>query len=349
MHVDVAAARGRSRRRASRAGRRAAGGGGGLPSTMRVTLRRRANSRTASEIAPAGQPDHLRPERLGEPQVRLEAVPVLVAERRARRSPRPPRRSRARAAPRPCAAPRGPAAPSPAPGPTQTRMRSVVAQGASTPCSSRQASTSASTRSAVRRSASSRSASRFPRWKKCSRGALRLVGEVHLPLAQPLEQLLRGDVHELDLVRALEDGVGHRLAHLHAGDLRDDVVQALDVLHVEGGVDVDPRVEQLEHVLPALGVARAGRVGVGELVEEQDPRAPRQRGVEVELLEDPAAVGDAAARQHLEAEQQPGGVVAAVGLDWRRPPRRRPRRRGRARPAACGRSCRRPGRSRRRP
>ena len=34
-------------------------------------------------------------------------------------------------------------------------------------------------------------------------------------------------------------GVGHRLAHAHLRDLRDDVVQALDVLDVDGRVDVD--------------------------------------------------------------------------------------------------------------
>ena len=42
-----------------------------------------------------------------------------------------------------------------------------------------------------------------------------------------------------------------------------------------------------------------------ELVEEEDPRTAGERGVEVELLEDPAAVRQLPARQDLEAEQRP--------------------------------------------
>ena len=70
--------------------------------------------------------------------------------------------------------------------------------------------------------------------------------------------------------------VGHGLAHRDAGDLGDDVVQALDVLDVERGVDVDAGVEQLVHVLPALVVPRAGGVGVGQLVQ-QEQRGCRAR------------------------------------------------------------------------
>ena len=66
-------------------------------------------------------------------------------------------------------------------------------------------------------------------------GAARLLGNVDLPLAQPLLQHVGGDIHQLDLVGPLEHGVGHRLAHLDAGDLGDHVVQALEMLDVEGG------------------------------------------------------------------------------------------------------------------
>ena len=50
--------------------------------------------------------------------------------------------------------------------------------------------------------------------------AARLLGDVDLPLAQPLLQDVGRDVHQLDLVGPLEHGVGNRLAHLHAGDRR---------------------------------------------------------------------------------------------------------------------------------
>jgi hypothetical protein len=68
--------------------------------------------------------------------------------------------------------------------------------------------------------------------------------------------------------------VRHGLAHLHVCDLRDHVVQALDVLHVDGREHIDARGEQLLDVLPALGVTPARRVGVRELVEQQQRRSP---------------------------------------------------------------------------
>ena len=83
----------------------------------------------------------------------------------------------------------------------------------------------------------------------------------------------RRHVDELDLVGRAHDLVGDRLALLDAGDLLDDVVQRLEVLDVDRRDDVDAGVEQLLDVLPALLVARAGDVGVRELVDERDLRA----------------------------------------------------------------------------
>jgi hypothetical protein len=70
-----------------------------------------------------------------------------------------------------------------------------------------------------------------------------------------LQQVLRRDVHQLDLGRLVQKAVRHGLLHLHAGDLRDDVVQALEVLDVDSGVDVDPRGQDFLHILPAFLVA----------------------------------------------------------------------------------------------
>ena len=51
-------------------------------------------------------------------------------------------------------------------------------------------------------------------------------------------------------------------------------------------IDVDPGGEQLLDVLPALGVAGAGDVGVGEFVHERHLRAPGEDRVHVHLGED---------------------------------------------------------------
>ena len=103
--------------------------------------------------------------------------------------------------------------------------------------------------------------------------AARGLADVDLALLQALDQVVGGDVDDLDVVGAVDDRVGHRLADADAGDLGDDVVEALDVLDVDGGVDVDAGGEQLLDVEVALGVAAAGGVGVGELVDEGELRA----------------------------------------------------------------------------
>ena len=124
--------------------------------------------------------------------------------------------------------------------------------------------------------------------------ALGLLRDIDLALLQPLDQVVRREVDELDVVGAVEDRVRHGLAHADAGDLRDDVVQALDVLDVERGVDVDAGGQQLLDIEIALGMAAARRVGVGELVDQDELRPAREDGVEVHLLERAALVVDAA-------------------------------------------------------
>ena len=179
-------------------------------------------------------------------------------------------------------------------------------------------------------------------------GAHGLGAEVDLALLEPLPQLVRGQIHEADLVGQLEHRVGHRLPYDHAGDLGHHVVEALDVLHVQGGVDMDPCRQQLLDVLPALLVAGALGVRVGQLVDQDELGLARERAVQIELLEGDPPIGDRPPWEQLEALQELRGLAAAVGLDdsdhrvrgprppprgpppaWRRscPPRGRPRRR----------------------
>ena len=83
-------------------------------------------------------------------------------------------------------------------------------------------------------------------------------GNVDLALAQALHADRPGGRSTSSISSArsrIESGTVSRTRH--AGDLRHHVVEAVDVLDVERGVDVDAGVEQLLDVLPALGVARA--------------------------------------------------------------------------------------------
>ncbi len=120
--------------------------------------------------------------------------------------------------------------------------------------------------------------------------ALGLLGDVNLAFLEPLDQLLGRQVDDLDVVGLVEHQIRHRLAHADARDLRHDVVQALDMLDVERGVDVDAGGEQFLHVEIALGMPAARRVGMGEFVHQRDLRTALQERVQVHLVEDMAVI-----------------------------------------------------------
>ena len=146
-------------------------------------------------------------------------------------------------------------------------------------------------------------------------GRVDLLGRVDVAVGQASSQRLGGHVLELDLVGRPHHGVGNRLALRYTGDLLDHVVDRLQVLDVDRGDDVDAGLQQLLDVLPALGVARARDIGVGELVDERHLGPAGQHGVDVHLLERRTAVVERAARDHLQAVDHLRGVPAAVGLD----------------------------------
>jgi hypothetical protein len=73
------------------------------------------------------------------------------------------------------------------------------------------------------------------------------------------------------------------------------------VLHVHGGDDVDAGVQELLHVLPALGVAGSWRVGVRHLVDQGEFGPTGEHRVDVEFVELHPAVRDDPARHLLDA------------------------------------------------
>ena len=169
-----------------------------------------------------------------------------------------------------------------------------------------------STRSAVRRSASSRSAVRLAGEKKCSSARSACCGDVDLALLEALDQVVRRQIDQLDGVGAIENGIRHGLAHSDVRNLRDDVVQALDVLDVDCGVDVDAVLQQLFNVEIAFGMTATGRIGVGEFVDQHDLRAAGDDGVEVHFLEPLALVFDSSPRDDFETLQKRLGLFPTV-------------------------------------
>jgi hypothetical protein len=120
---------------------------------------------------------------------------------------------------------------------------------------------------------------------------LAVLGDRPCPL-EALDEIVGRQVDDLDIVGAVDDRIRNGLAHADTGDLRDDVVQALEMLDVERRVDVDAARQQFLDVEIALGMAAAGRVGMGELVDEDERGAPRQDRIEVHLVEGAALVVD---------------------------------------------------------
>ena len=159
-------------------------------------------------------------------------------------------------------------------GPMATSTRSRAIQAREVRSASADARAAASTRSATRRSASSRSAIRFDLRKKRSIAVRDLLGHVDLAGLEPREQIVGRQVDQLDFVGLVEDAIRDRLALAHAGDLRDQVVETLEVLDVDRRPDIDALLEQLLDVLPALRVARRriafDEIGMRQLVDEQD-------------------------------------------------------------------------------
>jgi hypothetical protein len=150
--------------------------------------------------------------------------------------------------------------------------------------------------------------------KEVAHRALGLLRQIHLAVAHPVEQFFGGQIDQRHFVGAIEHAVGHRLPHADARDLADHVVQTLQMLHVDGGVHVDARIEQFIDVLPALRMARAGDVRMCEFVDENQLRLALERGVEIELAELAAAIRDARKRQHVEPFEQRSGFAAAMRL-----------------------------------
>ena len=123
---------------------------------------------------------------------------------------------------------------------------------------------------AIRRSAESHLAksNEIARPEKVRHCELRLVRDVDLALIEPDQQFVHGQIHQLDLVGAVENGIRDGLAYRYAGHLRDEVIEAVKMLNIEGCIDRDARFDKFHHVLPALDMAGTGRIGVREFVHQ---------------------------------------------------------------------------------
>ena len=289
-----------------------------LPRMISLTLRSRAKRQQVLRDRAAGDGDRLAAELLGEPQRPMHALALRlrpIVEARRLDEDREPRR----AAPLGHATRRAHAARSDSGLPLiATSMRSDTGPGVRVARVRRRcACICSSTCSAVSRSASSRSAVRLAGLEEVAQRPLRLPrARRPCPRCSRWSSSSGEQVDQLHLVGAVEDAVGDRLAHAHAGDLRDDVVQALEVLDVERGVDVDAGVEQLLDVVPALRVARARARWCARARRPAPARAGARATASRSISSSVAPRYSIALPRHdLEAGEQRLGLGAPVRLD----------------------------------
>ncbi len=99
------------------------------------------------------------------------------------------------------------------------------------------------------------------------------------------------------------------------GDLCDNVIEALDVLNVDGGVDIDAVSHQLFDVEISLGMPAAVSIGVGKLVHQHDLRMPSDHRIEIHLLKMPPLIVNALARDDFKTFKEGFSLAPAMGLD----------------------------------
>ncbi len=127
--------------------------------------------------------------------------------------------------------------------------------------------------------------------KKILQRLLRLALPVNLPLLQPLFQVSGRNVHQFHLVGAVKHVIRDPFVHHDPCDGGDKIVQRFQVLHVYCGIDIDPRLQQLLHILIPLGVAAARGVAVSQFIHQDQLWSARQGSVQVKLPQpDPPVV-----------------------------------------------------------
>src|SRR2546423_12160952 len=138
---------------------------------------------------------------------------------------------------------------------------------------------------------------------------------IDLALTQASAQHLDGNVDIHDLVRALKEPIGDGLAHLHAGDARDRIIQRLHVLDVDGSDYGNAGVENFKHVFVALLVFRTRNVCMREFIDYDYFRVPGQDCLDVKFFEACAAVLNALEGYLLKSVDQGFGLKSSVSLD----------------------------------
>src|SRR5262249_692407 len=113
----------------------------------------------------------------------------------------------------------------------------------------------------------------------------------------------------------VEDAVWNRFPHADSGDLGNNVVEALDVLNVEGREHVDAGGDQLLDIEIALWMAAAWGVGMRQFVDQHELWAALEDRVAIHLGEGLTFVVDLPPLHSLQALEKHLGLAPAMCFD----------------------------------
>lgn len=132
----------------------------------------------------------------------------------------------------------------------------------------------------------------------------RLPLPVHLSRLKAFDKLIRFNIHQLNLIGPVKYMIRNSLIDRNACDGGHQIVERLQMLHIHRGIDVDPRLKQLFHILIPLCVPASLRIIVGQFVHQNELRLPLQRQVQIKLLQLDSAIRYLFAGQNLQPVQE---------------------------------------------
>ena len=119
--------------------------------------------------------------------------------------------------------------------------------------------------------------------EKLRRRVSYLLGDIDFAFLESFQQLVRGQVNNLNLSRIVNDTVRYCFAYPDAGNLRYHIPQTLYMLDIECGIDINPSLKQFLYILITLEVAGVRGIRVGEFIYQCQLWPTRKHGIQVHL------------------------------------------------------------------
>ncbi len=126
--------------------------------------------------------------------------------------------------------------------------------------------------------------------EKILRGPFCAFTEINFSVSQPRQQLFWRQIDKNDLVGQIENRIGNSFTDRRACDLTNRVAATADVLNVERGVNIDARIQQLEHILITFWMMRTRRVRVREFINNRKSGMPGENRIQIHFSQRRAAI-----------------------------------------------------------